>query len=261
MIKVLLVEDDVRLADALAGALEAHGYTVDQVRTAEGALAAAPADIVLLDLGLPDMDGIELCARLRERHGAGDTAVIMVTARGRQRERVRGLRSGADDYVVKPLAIEELCARMEAVLRRTHRRTGEPLSAGPLRVDPATRAVTRGGEPVELTRKEFDLLLALVREAGTVVSREHLLLRVWRTSWPGTLRTLEVHVGTLRSKLGVPGLIETVRGVGYRLAADGAVPSGEEPPARPASDPPGAASPASPASAATAGTAAAARRC
>ncbi|NYH51979.1 MULTISPECIES: response regulator transcription factor [Nocardiopsis] len=220
MIKVLLVEDDVRLADALAGALEANGYTVDQVRTAESALAAAPADIVLLDLGLPDMDGIELCARLRERHDVGDTAVIMVTARGRQRERVRGLRAGADDYVVKPLAIEELCARMEAVLRRTRRRADTPLTAGPLRIDPATRAVTRGGRPVELTRKEFDLLVALVREAGTVVSREHLLLRVWQTAWPGTLRTLEVHVGTLRAKLGVPGLIETVRGVGYRLAVD-----------------------------------------
>ncbi|WP_159943918.1 MULTISPECIES: response regulator transcription factor [unclassified Nocardiopsis] len=219
MIKVLLVEDDVRLADALAGALEAHGYAVDQVRTAEGALAAAPADIVLLDLGLPDMDGVELCARLRERNGVGDTAVIMVTARGQQRERVRGLRSGADDYVVKPLAIEELCARMEAVLRRTRKRADAPLVAGPLRVDLATRAVTRAGRPVDLTRKEFDLLVALLREAGTVVPREQLLLRVWRTSWPGTLRTLEVHIGTLRSKLDVPGLIETVRGVGYRLTA------------------------------------------
>ena len=221
MIKVLLVEDDVRLADALAGALEANGYTVEQVRTAAGALAAAPADIILLDLGLPDMDGIELCGRLRERHDVGDTAVIMVTARGRQGERVRGLRSGADDYVVKPLAIDELCARMEAVLRRTRKRVEEPLEIGSLRVDPATRAVSRGGEPVDLTRKEFDLLLALVREAGTVVSREHLLLRVWQTTWPGTLRTLEVHIGTLRSKLGTPGPIETVRGVGYRISGDG----------------------------------------
>ncbi|MEE2036446.1 response regulator transcription factor [Nocardiopsis sp. CT-R113] len=221
MIKVLLVEDDVRLADALAGALEANGYSVDQVRTAEGALAAAPADLVLLDLGLPDMDGIELCGRLRERHDAGDTGVIMVTARGRQRERVRGLRAGADDYVVKPLAVDELCARMEAVLRRTRTRVEGPLAVGPLRVDRATRAVTCDGEPVDLTRKEFDLLLALVREAGAVVPREHLLLRVWQTTWPGTLRTLEVHIGTLRSKLGLPGLIETVRGVGYRLVEDG----------------------------------------
>ncbi|MFJ9554820.1 response regulator transcription factor [Nocardiopsis sp. NPDC101807] len=221
MIKVLLVEDDVRLADALAGALEANGYTVDQVRTAEGALAAAPADLVLLDLGLPDMDGIELCGLLRERHDVGDTAVIMVTARGRQRERVRGLRSGADDYVVKPLAVDELCARMEAVLRRTRRRDGGPLAIGPLRVDRATRAVVRDGARVDLTRKEFDLLLALAAEAGAVVSRERLILRVWRTTWPGTLRTLEVHIGTLRAKLGVPGLIETVRGVGYRLAEGG----------------------------------------
>ncbi|GAB3701751.1 response regulator transcription factor [Nocardiopsis oceani] len=217
MIKVLLVEDDVRLADALAGALEAHGYEVEQARTAEGALAASPADVVLLDLGLPDMDGIELCRQLRERQDFGDTAVIMVTARGQQRERILGLRSGADDYVVKPLAIEELCARMEAVLRRTRKRVDTVLEAGPLRVDLTTRSVLCSGQPVELTRKEFDLLVALVREAGAVVSREHLLLRVWQTAWPGTLRTLEVHIGTLRSKLGAPGLIQTVRGVGYRL--------------------------------------------
>lgn len=219
MINVLLVEDDVRLADALAGALEAHGYEVDQVRTAGDALAASPADVVLLDLGLPDMDGIELCRLLREHQDFRDTAVIMVTARGRQRERILGLRSGADDYVVKPLAIEELCARMEAVLRRTRKRVDTTLEAGPIRVDLSTRTVQCQGCPVELTRKEFDLLVALIREAGRVVPREHLLLRVWQTSWPGTLRTLEVHIGTLRSKLGVPRLIRTVRGVGYLLAA------------------------------------------
>ncbi|MBE2999177.1 response regulator transcription factor [Nocardiopsis sp. HNM0947] len=221
MIKVLLVEDDVRLADALAGALETSGFEVAQVRTAAGALEAAPVDVVLLDLGLPDMDGIELCARLRDRHDFGDTAIIMVTARGRQRERIRGLRSGADDYVVKPLAIEELCARMEAVLRRTRPRHDPAVRVGPLRLDLDARTVSGAEGPIELTRKEFDLLAVLVREEGAVVSREQLLLRVWRTTWPGTLRTLEVHVGTLRSKLGVPGLIETVRGVGYRIAAAG----------------------------------------
>ncbi|WP_017585405.1 response regulator transcription factor [Nocardiopsis ganjiahuensis] len=233
MIKVLLVEDDVRLADALAGALEAHGYEVDQVRTAGGALAAPPADIVLLDLGLPDMDGIELCRRIRERQDVGDTAIIMVTARRQQRERILGLRSGADDYVVKPLAIEELCARMEAVLRRTSRRIDTVLEAGPLRVDLTTRSVLCADRPVELTRKEFDLLIVLMREAGTVVSREHLLLRVWHTAWPGTLRTLEVHIGTLRSKLGAPRLIRTVRGVGYRLVT--AEHTGAEPAGAPAS--------------------------
>lgn len=226
MIKVLLVEDDVRLADALAGALETNGYEVVQVRTAGDALAASPADVVLLDLGLPDMDGIDLCRALRERQDFGDSAIIMVTARGRQRERVLGLRSGADDYVVKPLAIEELCARMEAVLRRTGTRSGTVLEAGPVRVDTSTRVVTCEGRPVELTRKEFDLLVVLVREAGGVVSREHLLLRVWQTSWPGTLRTLEVHIGTLRSKLEAPRLIQTVRGVGYRMAVGSPVPWG-----------------------------------
>lgn len=218
MIKVLLVEDDVRLADALAGALESNGFEVAQVRTAAGALEAAPVDVVLLDLGLPDMDGLELCALLRERHDFGDTAIIMVSARVRRRERVRGLRSGADDYVVKPLAIEELCARMEAVLRRTRRRHDPALRVGPLCVDLDARTVADADGPIQLTRKEFDLLAVLAREEGAVVTREQLLLRVWRTSWPGTLRTLEVHVGSLRSKLGVAGLIETVRGVGYRLS-------------------------------------------
>lgn len=218
MINVLLVEDDVRLADALTGALEAQGYEVDQAHTAGDALAASPADVVLLDLGLPDMDGIELCRLLRRRQDFGDTAVLMVTARGRQRERVLGLRSGADDYLVKPLVIEELCARMEAVLRRTRKQVDTVLEAGPVRVDLGTRTVECQGRPVELTRKEFDLLVALVREAGRVVSREHLLLRVWHTSWPGTLRTLEVHIATLRSKLEVPRLIRTVRGIGYGLA-------------------------------------------
>ncbi|WP_017616054.1 response regulator transcription factor [Nocardiopsis salina] len=224
MIKVLLAEDDVRLADALAGALEGSGFEVAQVRTAAGALEAAPVDVVLLDLGLPDMDGIELCGRLRDRNDFGDTAIIMVTARGRQRERIRGLRSGADDYVVKPLAIEELCARMEAVLRRTRPRHDPAVRVGPLRIDLDARTVSGVDGPIELTRKEFDLLAVLAREEGAVVTREQLLLRVWRTTWPGTLRTLEVHVGTLRSKLGVSGLIETVRGVGYRLAAVGAAP-------------------------------------
>ena len=110
---------------------------------------------------------------------------------------------------------------MEAVLRRTSKRIDTVLEAGPLRVDLTTRSVLCADRPVELTRKEFDLLIVLLREAGTVVSREHLLLRVWHTAWPGTLRTLEVHIGTLRSKLGAPRLIETVRGVGYRLVAAG----------------------------------------
>ncbi|GHD30642.1 response regulator transcription factor [Nocardiopsis kunsanensis] len=226
MIKVLLVEDDVRLADALAGALESNGFEVAQVRTAAGALEAAPVDVVLLDLGLPDTDGLELCSLLRERNDFGDTAIIMVSARGRRRERVRGLRSGADDYVVKPLAVEELCARMEAVLRRTRRRHDPVLRVGPLRVDLDARTVADADGPIGLTRKEFDLLAALIREEGAVVTREQLLLRVWRTSWPGTLRTLEVHVGTLRSKLGVVGLIETVRGVGYRLSTTGTAATG-----------------------------------
>ena len=216
MIKVLLVEDDVRLADALAGALEAHGYEVDQARTAGGALAAPPADIVLLDLGLPDMDGIELCQRIRERQDFGDTAIIMVTARRQQRERILGLRSGADDYVVKPLVIEELCARMEAVLRRTTRRVDTVLRTGPVEADLATRSVLCEGRPVELTRKEFDLLAALLEDPGAVVRRADLMEQVWDMNWFGSTKTLDVHVASLRRKLGDPGWIETIRGVGFR---------------------------------------------
>lgn len=221
MISVLLVEDDLRLADALAGALASHGYQVRHVSTGAKALQAEPADVVLLDLGLPDMDGLEVCRGLRDRYDMTDAALLIVTARGQERERVAGLRGGADDYLVKPLAMAELFARIEAVLRRTRHSHPPVLTVGEVSVDMAAREVTKDGEQVSLTRKEFDLLAALAREAGTVVSHERLWLLVWKTAWPGTRRTLEVHVGTLRAKLGEPDLIETVRGVGYRLAAPG----------------------------------------
>ncbi|MDS1270580.1 response regulator transcription factor [Lipingzhangella sp. LS1_29] len=212
--RVLLVEDDARFADALTGALRGHGYEVRHVTTGRAALDAVAADIVLLDLGLPDVDGIEVCRRLRER---GNVAIIAVTARGKEGDRVGGLRAGADDYVVKPFSIAELRARMEAVLRRV-RADGTPVvQVGDLHVDLDSHQVSRAGHPIVLTRKEFGLLAALAREPGTVVSKQRLLIEVWHTDWQGTLRTLEVHVGTLRQKLGEPGLIQTVRGVGYQL--------------------------------------------
>lgn len=220
MISVLVVEDDLRLADALLGALRGDGYDVRHAATAEAALAAEPADLVLLDLGLPDRDGIEVCRQMRARYDLAEAGIIIVTARGQERERVLGLRSGADDYVVKPLSLEELRARIEAVLRR--RAPGvapTTLSAGGIQVDLATREVSHAGESVALTRKEFDLLVALLREPGTVLTHDRLMLQVWQTTWSGTRRTLEVHVGTLRAKLNDPGIIETVRGVGYRLTA------------------------------------------
>lgn len=217
MISVLVVEDDLRLADALTDALQTRGFTVSHVSTGAEALTAAPSEVVLLDLGLPDQDGLEVLAGLRARYDMAGAGIIVVTARGRVHERVAGLRAGADDYVVKPLGIEELSARIEAVLRRVGPSAPVVLTAGPVHLDLTAREATCAGQPVSLTPKEFDLLVALVREEGAVVSGERLMLQVWQTVWPGTRRTLEVHIGTLRSKLGDPGLIETVRGVGYRF--------------------------------------------
>jgi DNA-binding response OmpR family regulator len=222
-VRVLLVDDDVRFAGALETALRQRGYDVVRAPTAADALRAVPdrgVDIVLLDLGLPDKDGIDVCRELRRR---GDLPIIAVTARGEERERVLGLRSGADDYVVKPFGMAELQARMEAVLRRSTRPSTvqEPVCVGPLVVDGYARRVTVAGREVTLTRKEFDLLAALARQPGGAVTRDQLLAEVWHTTWAGTGRTVEVHVASLRAKLGDPGLVQTVRGVGYRLRMAG----------------------------------------
>jgi len=218
-VRVLLVDDDARFAGALETALRQRGYDVVRAPTAADALRAVPdrgVDIVLLDLGLPDRDGIDVCRELRRR---GDLPIIAVTARGEERERVLGLRSGADDYVVKPFGMAELQARMEAVLRRSSRPSTvpEPVCVGPLVVDAHARRVTVAGREVTLTRKEFDLLTALARQPGGAVTRDQLLAEVWHTTWAGSGRTVEVHVASLRAKLGDPGLVQTVRGVGYRL--------------------------------------------
>ncbi len=220
--RVLVVEDDARTARGMRTALRRHGYDVHLVATAADALAADPArtaDVVLLDLGLPDADGIEVCRRLRE---VERVAVIAVTARGEESDRVRGLRSGADDYVVKPFGVAELLARMEAVARRTRparavRVDDTQHRVGPLTVHPRSRTAIMRGQQISLTRKEFDLLAALAARAGAVCSRDHLIDQVWHTTWEGPTRTLDVHVAALRGKLGAPGMIETVRGVGYRL--------------------------------------------
>ena len=217
--RVLLVEDDTRVAAALETALRQHGHDVTRAATAAEALAAAPVDLVLLDLGLPDRDGIEVCRELRAR---SDVAIIAVTARAEERERVLGLRSGADDYVVKPFGMAELQARIEAVMRRTARSgPARPnFRVGALEVDVDARRVTVSGKEITLTRKEFELLAALARRPGHAVTREQLLAEVWRTTWRGSLHTLEVHVASLRGKLGDGGFVQTVRGVGYRLRAE-----------------------------------------
>jgi DNA-binding response OmpR family regulator len=231
--RVLLVEDDLRVAAALENSLRRRGYETLRASTAAQALAAPPVDLILLDLGLPDRDGLELCRELRRR---SDVAIIAVTARGEERDRVAGLRTGADDYVVKPFGLAELEARIEAVMRRAAR-TGVahgPISVGGLNIDLAAHRVTVNRSEIALTRKEFDLLVALARRPGAVVTRERLLAEVWHTTWAGNLHTVEVHLASLRGKLGDASLIQTVRGVGYKLRVQ---PPAEQPPAAEAAVP------------------------
>ncbi|GAA3875626.1 response regulator transcription factor [Streptomyces sedi] len=226
--RLLLVEDDEHVAAALVAVLNRHGFTAVRVRTGEEALAELRSGgfgVVLLDLGLPDVDGFEVCGRIRR---LTSTPVIMVTARSDVRSRIHGLNLGADDYVVKPYDTGELLARIHAVSRRTVEEPAAPeeepaevLTLGPMVVELATRRVEVDGERVVLTRKEFDLLALLAQRPGVVFRREQIISDVWQTSWEGTGRTLEVHIASLRSKLRRPGLVETVRGVGYRLALPG----------------------------------------
>ncbi len=216
--RILLVEDEDAIAEPLADGLRREGFVVDRAATGSEALAAAASDLVLLDLRLPDLDGLDVCRRLRER---SDVPIIVVTARGEEADRVVGLELGADDYVVKPFGLRELIARIRAVSRRTSSRgsTTEPLRIGALEVDERARRATLGGRELELTPKEFDLLAALARDPGAAISRRRLLEEVWETTWYGSAKTIDVHVAALRRKLGDPGWIETVRGVGFRLRA------------------------------------------
>jgi DNA-binding response OmpR family regulator len=217
--RILLVEDDDAFAAALSAGLTTAGYEVHRATGASQALRAMqdpqPADLVLLDLGLPGCEGLSVCARIRR---LAAVPLIVVTARGDLSSGVQGLRCGADDYVVKPFALSELLARIEAVMRRApSTRRGGRLEVGALTIDFAARTVAVDGAAVALTRKEFDLLAALARAAGATVDRQRLLLEVWHSDLPALSRTLDVHIATLRGKLGRPELLQTVRGVGYRL--------------------------------------------
>ncbi|WP_166352598.1 response regulator transcription factor [Phytoactinopolyspora limicola] len=218
--RILVVEDDDRVARGLVTALRNASYDVSRVATAAAALDASPADLVLLDLGLPDGDGIDVLRKLRERR---ETAVIAVTARAEERERVRGLRTGADDYVVKPFGIAELLARIDAVLRRTRAARSAagaeqpPMRVGELSIDVAARTAHLGSAELVLTRKEFDVLVLLATHAPAVVTREKILDQVWEASWESSSRTLDTHIAALRGKLGEGVRIGTVRGVGYQL--------------------------------------------
>ncbi len=213
---ILVVEDEDAIADPLVAGLRREGYDVARVATGEAALEASPADLVLLDLRLPDVDGLDVCRRLRER---SRVPIIVLTARGEEADRVVGLELGADDYVVKPYGLRELIARIRAVTRRTASlgAAGGPLRVGELEVDERARRATLEGRELELTPKEFDLLAALARDPGAALTRQRLLAEVWETTWYGSSKTIDVHVAALRRKLGDPGWIETLRGVGFRL--------------------------------------------
>jgi phosphate regulon transcriptional regulator PhoB len=225
--RVLIVEDEPDIRELLVFHLEREGYQVAKARSGVEAVRLAqtsPPDLVLLDLMLPEMDGLEVCRRLRRDPVTQAIPIVMLTARGDEVDRVLGLELGADDYVVKPFSPRELVARIRAVLRRARPLPGTvPLTAGRLSIDPAAHTVTVDGAPVTLTRKEFDLLRALVEARGRVLSREFLLDHVWGYTAAGEIesRTVDVHVRRLRQKLGPEGQrIGTVPGVGYRLESD-----------------------------------------
>jgi DNA-binding response OmpR family regulator len=226
---VLLVEDEDSITVPLSEALGREGFDASVASTAAQALELArevEPDVVLLDVMLPDGSGFDVCRELRR---SSQVPIIMVTARGEEADRVVGLELGADDYVTKPFSAREVVARIRAVLRRTEQAqpaAGEAdvrLRIGELQIDPARRTATLAGKPLELSRKEFDVLTLLAGEAGRVVTRERLLEDVWDTSWFGSTKTLDVHVSALRRKLGddptAPTYLHTVRGVGFRLVA------------------------------------------
>ena len=214
--RVLVVEDDDAIAVPLSRGLEREGLDVTWAATGTAALEAEGFDVVLLDLGLPDLDGFEVCRRLR---AVSEVPIIVVTARGDEVDRVVGLELGADDYMVKPFGFRELLARIRAVTRRVQPRTDDaaPREIGALLVDRRTHRVAIGDEEIALTPKEFDLLALLAEEPGAVFERGRILEQVWDPHWYGPTKTLDVHVASLRKKLGDPAWIETVRGVGFRL--------------------------------------------
>ena len=213
-IKGLVVEDDPGVAAQLVRVLTLGGYAVDHVATGGAALNRGHPDVILLDLGLPDTDGVQVCRRLRQRSQA---AIIVVTAFGEESDRVSALDAGADDYLVKPFGVNELLARIRAVLRRI-RPEGDLISHGPLIVDLRARRVLVHGAEVALTPKEFGILECLATDPGRAQSRQDILETAWDANWYGPTKVLDVHMTSLRRKLGVPGLIETVYGRGFRLA-------------------------------------------
>ena len=224
---VLVVDDERHIVDLIRLYLEREGFGVLSAGDGEAALAMAARhdpDLVILDLMLPVRDGFEVCRELRRQ---GDVPILILTARDDDIDAIVGLELGADDYVTKPFNPRALMARVKAILRRSEvtARGGRPIEVGALRIDPRRREASVGDRRLELRAREFDLLAALARDPGAVLTRDALLEDVWGTDFPGETRTVDVHVSEVRKKLRPDGPpIETVRGLGYRLAPPGRVP-------------------------------------
>lgn len=214
-VRVLVVEDDDTIGAPLAEGLRREGFEVDRVATGAAALARLDTDLVLLDLNLPDVSGFEICRTIRAH---SDVPIICLTARAEEADRVAGLELGADDYVVKPFGFRELVARINAVSRRRATPGDSVLTVGRLSIDRRSRQVRMGDSSIELTPKEYAILVVLSADPGAVVERETLLEEAWGQAWYGPTKTLDVHVAALRRKLGDHRWIEAVRGVGFRLA-------------------------------------------
>jgi DNA-binding response OmpR family regulator len=221
-VRVLLVEDDDRLASSVANQLRQAGFAVDIVARGEDALresAISPYDAIVLDLQLPDLDGVEICRRLRER--GTPVRIIMATARDGVADRITGLDTGADDYLVKPYSVRELIARLRALLRRPEAALPTVYRVADLELDTATRVARRGERTIDLTTKEFVVLEYMMRNAGRVLTREQISEHAWDANYDPFSNIIDVYVARLRRKVDAPGepaLIETVRGAGYKLA-------------------------------------------
>ena len=235
---ILMVEDEESITVPLSEALAREGFDTEIAGTASEALELAgrvSPDLILLDVMLPDGSGYDVCRELRRD---SRVPIIMLTARGEETDRVVGLELGADDYIVKPFSAREVAARIRAVLRRVgdgapaESARPEALEVGDLRLDPAKRSATLGGTELDVTRKEFELLELLMREAGAVITRERLIDEVWDVNWFGSTKTLDVHVSGLRRKLGddpaSPRYLHTVRGVGFRFSGPEELETGPE---------------------------------
>lgn len=229
--RVYITEDDDSIRELVTVALSAYSYEVESFVSAEDCLAATEKqvpDIFLFDIMLPGMDGVQAVKILREREETKNTPILMLTAKSAEIDKVFGLENGADDYLTKPFGIMELAARIKALLRRAGRGSSDgasdKITAGGITVNTSLREVSRDGRPIELTLKEYELLLYLIKNRARVVSREELLTKVWGIDFVGETRTLDMHIGTLRKKLSDDAenahLIKTVRGVGYRFIGE-----------------------------------------